>query len=160
MVITSVTPKSPAGRADLKPGDHLLAVDGPAIRTWEDWRRFVARREIGHDYRFEIERDGQRTELNLTLGRQPGDPWLRLERKRYVQFFLLLLALVLAMQLLALWPAARGAIVAIDAVLLLGGVGVLWSTTPLRHWPTVMIFGATALWEWHVGWLTAREETA
>jgi glycosyltransferase involved in cell wall biosynthesis len=81
-------------------------------------------------------------------------------RKRLVDHVPRLLALVLAMQLLALWPAARSAIVAIDAVLLLGGIGVLWSTTPLRHWPTVMIFGATALWEWHVGWLTAREETA
>lgn len=96
MVVTSVSPKSPAGRANLMAGDYLLAVDGSAIRTWEDWRRFVARREIGRDYRFEIERDGQRTELKLTLSRQPGDPWLRLERKRYVQFFLLLLALVLA----------------------------------------------------------------
>ena len=96
MVISSVAPNSPAGRAGLKRGDRLLAVDGSAILLWEDWRRFVAIREIGRDYRFEVERNGQRSELKVTLGRQPGDPLSRLERKRYVQFFLLLLALVLA----------------------------------------------------------------
>jgi succinoglycan biosynthesis protein ExoA len=81
-------------------------------------------------------------------------------RQRVVDYVPALLATVLAMQLLVLWPPASGAIVAIDAVLLMAALGVLWSTTPLRHWPTVMIFGVTALWEWHVGWLTARAETA
>ena len=60
------------------------------------------------------------------------------------------------LQLLWLVPAARGAIGAIDAVLVLGALGALWSTTPIRLWPAVIAFGATAVWEWHVGWWTAR----
>ena len=81
-------------------------------------------------------------------------------RRRLVDYMPVILTTFLALQLLFLWPAARGAIVAFDAVLLLGGLGVLWSTTPIRHWPTVLAFGVTALWEWHLGWLSARGETA
>jgi hypothetical protein len=81
-------------------------------------------------------------------------------RKRVVDYVPALLAAVVAIQLLMLWPAAYGPVVAFDAVLLLGALGVLWSTTPIRHWLTVMVFGVTALWEWHVGWLTAPGDTA
>ena len=81
-------------------------------------------------------------------------------RKRAVDYVPALLTTVMAAQGLILWPAAHGAIVAFDAVLLIGGLGLLWSTTPIRHWPTVLAFGITALWEWHLGWWTARGGTA
>jgi glycosyltransferase involved in cell wall biosynthesis len=81
-------------------------------------------------------------------------------RKRVVDYVPALLAAVAAVQLLIFWPAAYGAVIAFDAVLVMGALGVLWSTTPIRHWLTVMIFGVTALWEWHVGWLTARGDPA
>jgi len=96
VTITRVVQNSPATRAGLKPGDRLLAIGESTIRNWEDWRRFVATLEIGHHYRFGLERAGQRFELTVKLGRQPGDPFARLERKRYVQCFVLLLALFLA----------------------------------------------------------------
>jgi len=130
LVITGVTPNSPASRAGLLPGDQLLAIDGAALRQWEDWRRFVAIREIGRAYSFEAERDGRRSEFRVTLGRQPGDPVSRLERKRYVQFFLLLLALVLAF----LRPGDRAAEI---GSWLLAGIG----TAPVFPGPEM-----TAVW--------------
>ena len=95
LVITDVDRDSPAFRAGLKSGDRVMAVDGQSIGRWEDWRRVAANRLIGHNYRFEIERASQPSEMPVTLGRQPGDPLSPLEPKRFVQFFLLLLALVL-----------------------------------------------------------------
>ena len=81
-------------------------------------------------------------------------------RRRLVDYVPVLLVALLAVQALVLVPAAHGALVAFDALLLLGALGVLWSTTPLRLWPTVILFGLTALWEWHVGWWTAPGEPA
>ena len=96
MGITRVVQRSPAARAGIQAGDRLLAIDESGIRDWEDWRRFVATVETGRDYRFELERAGQRSEFSVKPGRQPGDPFARPEHKRFVQFFVLLLALVLA----------------------------------------------------------------
>ncbi len=66
---------------------------------------------------------------------------------------------LLVLQCLLLVPAARAAVIALDALLLILALGVLWSTTPLRLWPVVIAFGVTALWEWHVGWWTSPRET-
>jgi hypothetical protein len=116
LAITRVVQNSPAARAGIKPGDRLLAIDESAIHSWEDWRRFVATLEIGRNYDFRLERAGQNSGLRVRLGRQPGDPFARLERKRYVQFFVLLLAFALAFrrpheraaQIAALFLAAVG----------------------------------------------------
>ena len=72
MAITSVVQRSPAARAGIQAGDRLLAIDESGIRDWEDWRRFVATVETGRDYRFELERAGQRSEFSVKPGRQPG----------------------------------------------------------------------------------------
>ena len=81
-------------------------------------------------------------------------------RKRAVDYVPALLAFLLLTQVLVLLPAARGALMAFDVVLLLGAIGVLWSTTPLHLWPIVIGFGLTAAWEWHLGWWTAPAELA
>ena len=81
-------------------------------------------------------------------------------RRRAIDYVPALSAALLAAQALLLVPAAYGAMVAFDVVVLLGAIGVLWSTTPLHLWPTVIVFGVTALWEWHVGWWTAPGEPA
>jgi len=120
MAITRVIQNSPATRAGINAGDRLLAIDESAIRSWEDWRRIVATLEIGREYRFGLERAGQHSELQVRLGRRLGDPFARLERKRYVQFFVLSLAIVLAFR----WPNES---VARIAALFLAAVG----TAPL-----------------------------
>jgi glycosyltransferase involved in cell wall biosynthesis len=81
-------------------------------------------------------------------------------RKRVVDYVPALLASLLVAQMLVLVPAAHGALMAFDVVLLLGAIGVLWSTTPLHLWPLVIVFGLTAVWEWHLGWWTAPAEVA
>ena len=81
-------------------------------------------------------------------------------RRRAVDFVPVVVATVLLLQGLLVIPVARGPLVALDAVLVCGALGLLWSTTPVRLWPSVIVFGLTALWEWHVGWWTAREEPA
>ena len=81
-------------------------------------------------------------------------------RRRLIDYVPYIVAALLAIQVLVLVPAAHGALVAFDALLLLGALGVLWSTTPIRLWPTVIMFGVTAAWEWHLGWLTAPGEQA
>lgn len=63
------------------------------------------------------------------------------------------------LQGLLLVPAARPVVLAIDGAVLLIGVATLAFTTPVRLWPTVVAFGLTAIWEWHLGWLTAPRET-
>lgn len=92
--------------------------------------------------------------------RRYGDAERRLVRlhgrKRAVDFVPAGLALVIAVQILWLIPPAFGAIVAVNAVLAFGAIGVLWSTTPVRLWPAVIVFGLTAVFEWHRGWWSSR----
>ena len=92
--------------------------------------------------------------------RRYGDAERRLVRlhgrKRAVDFVPAVVALLLAVQVFWLVPPALGAIAAFDAVLGLGALGVLWSTTPVRLWPAVIVVGLTAGVEWHRGWWTSR----
>ncbi len=81
-------------------------------------------------------------------------------RQRVIDYVPAIVLLVLAVQVLVLVPAARGWLAAFDALLVLGGLGVLSSTTPLRLWPAVILFGITAIWEWHIGWLLAPRNHA
>jgi hypothetical protein len=94
LVVGDVLANSPAGRAGMESGDVVVAVDSQPIRYFEDWKRVMAGREIGRTYHFHVSRRGEQSELRLTIGRQPGDTWGRLERKRYVQGLLLLLCLL------------------------------------------------------------------
>jgi hypothetical protein len=94
MQIRIVSPNTPGSRAGLKSGDVLRAVDEQIIRTWEDWRYFRATRQTGRAYSFQVERAGQTSAISVLLGRQSGDPLALLERKRYVQGALLVLALI------------------------------------------------------------------
>jgi len=142
IVIAYVASESAAGRAGLHPGDRVVAVDGSNIHTWEEWRGFLAIREIGRTYRFEIERAGHRSEAQLIPGRQPGDPLVRLERKRYVQFILLLLALVLV------WKGAEKPAVRIGAWLLAAiGTAPLFPDAEMTAiWRNLPVWLGIVLW--------------
>jgi regulator of sigma E protease len=45
-VIGRIAPSSPAAQAGLRPGDRILAADGQAMTSWQQWQRYV-RNHIG-----------------------------------------------------------------------------------------------------------------
>lgn len=81
-------------------------------------------------------------------------------RARPVDYVPMITATLLLLQVLWLWPAAHTTLVLLAVLLILGGLGMLWSTTPVRLWPLVVAFGATALVEWHLGWWMGAGERA
>jgi glycosyltransferase involved in cell wall biosynthesis len=75
-------------------------------------------------------------------------------RARAVDYVPLVTTTLVLLQVLWLWPAAHTTLVLLAILLVLFGLGVLSSTTPVRLWPLVIAFGVTALVEWHLGWWT------
>ncbi|TDH36182.1 RIP metalloprotease RseP [Pseudohoeflea suaedae] len=64
-VVAEVRPESAAAAAGLLPGDRFVSIDGEAMRTFEDVRRYVAPRP-GVPMDLTIERDGQMIDVELT----------------------------------------------------------------------------------------------
>ena len=66
-------PGSPADRAGIRYGDVLLAVDGRATRSWDDY--IEIRRHSGASIRVRLFRDGVEFEVDLALQRDfASDP--------------------------------------------------------------------------------------
>ncbi|OHX10723.1 RIP metalloprotease RseP [Chromobacterium sphagni] len=63
-VLGALEENSVAARAGLKAGDKLLAVNGVALRSWEEWVQIV-RNSPGKDLALRIERKGQALEVKL-----------------------------------------------------------------------------------------------
>jgi hypothetical protein len=59
LFVASVTPASDADRADVLPGDRLLAINGGPVRTLRDYRAFAAAAHIGDSQSFVFERSGR-----------------------------------------------------------------------------------------------------
>lgn len=64
-VFDEITEGEPADQAGLRPGDRILSVDGVEMATWNQWVDYVRDRP-GQPMRLEIERDGQRQQIDLT----------------------------------------------------------------------------------------------
>ncbi len=73
-IIGDVLPDSPAARADLRPGDQVVSVDGNGVRHWEDLEHAVQDRS-GPTVRFEILRGKKRMTKEMT-------PELHVQRNR------------------------------------------------------------------------------
>lgn len=69
--VTRVFRRGPAERAGLARGDRVTAVDGTETATEEDFRRALAGKRPGDRVLLTVERDGERREVALVLGRRP-----------------------------------------------------------------------------------------
>lgn len=64
-VVAEVLPETPAAAAGFEPGDLVVAIDGTAIETFDDFQRFVSGR-AGRQIVVTVERDGMEVNLAVT----------------------------------------------------------------------------------------------
>ena len=67
VIISEVTPDSPAQKAGIKTGDKITAIDGRVINHWRELVASVIKRP-GHTVEIEVLRDGQHQLLSTTIG--------------------------------------------------------------------------------------------
>jgi len=72
--VQAVTPGSPAQRAGLRTGDVVVSVDGDAVSEPGDVTDALDGNEPGDSVEVEVERDGSRQQLDITLGTRPANP--------------------------------------------------------------------------------------
>ena len=74
VIIANIDRTGPAGRAGLRPGDIVLAVDGNRVNTAQGLIKAVGRRTApGNAVRLTVRRGGQNIELPVTVGRRPAE---------------------------------------------------------------------------------------
>ncbi len=66
--IESVVAGGPADKGGLQAGDIVQAANGQRIRTWVQFRNFVASQRPGSTVKLEVLRDGKTQNLSVTLG--------------------------------------------------------------------------------------------
>lgn len=71
-VLGEVQADSPAERAGLRTGDRVLAIDGTAVRTFDELRSLVSARPA-QELRVKLTRDGKDMELPVLTGEQVGE---------------------------------------------------------------------------------------
>ena len=72
--VQDVTPGGPAQRAGLRPGDVVVSVDGDAVSEPGDVANALDGNEPGDSVDVEVERGGDREQLDVTLGTRPANP--------------------------------------------------------------------------------------
>jgi S1-C subfamily serine protease len=70
--VEAVVSGGPAGRAGLRPGsDVIVGIEGRTVREPDDVARAIANRKPGDKLTVTIERDGDRRDVEVTLGKRP-----------------------------------------------------------------------------------------
>jgi len=72
-VVQQVT-GAPAQKAGIRPGDLILTFDGHTIKTASDLSEAVIARKPGDTVKVEVQRNGRRETLTVTLGTRPNQP--------------------------------------------------------------------------------------
>ncbi|HUR33710.1 MAG TPA: PDZ domain-containing protein, partial [Vicinamibacterales bacterium] len=79
--VTSVLEDSPAGRAGIRPGDHILTLDGRPVRNTLDWAAVYARITEGQPIETTILRDHVPLHLEVRFQRRADGPFATAERR-------------------------------------------------------------------------------
>ncbi len=74
VLVSEVTPGSPAARAGLRPGDIILALDGKEVSDPAMLRYRIATSELGSEARLSVLRDGRVLTLGVPLAPPPETP--------------------------------------------------------------------------------------
>ncbi|GGC54032.1 hypothetical protein GCM10011504_35550 [Siccirubricoccus deserti] len=72
VLVAGIERNSPAGRAGLRQGDIVVAINGDRVDTSRALVRSVAAVPPGHTLRLTVVRDGRERELPVQVGRRPG----------------------------------------------------------------------------------------
>jgi serine protease Do len=72
-LIASVSPDSPAGRAGIKQGDVVTAVNGQPVQTGSDLQVVVAEDAPGTKIQLDVVRNGQTEKMDVTVGEYHKD---------------------------------------------------------------------------------------
>ena len=67
-IIANIDPDSPAAKADLKPGDVVLAFNGTKVMEMRDLPRLVASADPGSTATIDILREGHEKEISVKIG--------------------------------------------------------------------------------------------
>jgi serine protease Do len=73
VLISDVTPGSPAQRAGLKRGDVVTKIDGQAVETTGHFRNAIALGGSGKKVNLELYREGKLEKLQASLGEMPAE---------------------------------------------------------------------------------------
>jgi serine protease Do len=73
VAITSVEAKGPAGRAGVRIGDVVTAVNGERVETARGLIRAVAATTPGNSVRLSVRRQGEALDIDVTVGRRPSN---------------------------------------------------------------------------------------
>lgn len=73
VVLSSVTPDSPAQRAGLKAGDIVKEIEGVAIKSENSWKlaSTVQQKRVGDSVSLTVEREGEERSFRILLGSEP-----------------------------------------------------------------------------------------
>ncbi|MHC5063643.1 MAG: PDZ domain-containing protein [Planctomycetota bacterium] len=71
--VAEVIPDSPAEKAGVRPGDVFLAVGDAKVRDIDDLQRLLGDAAVGSDVLLVLDRDGDKIELEVTLGERPAE---------------------------------------------------------------------------------------
>lgn len=72
-LVVEITPETGAEKAGLRPDDIIVSLDGEKIRSMDDLILAVKRRSVGDEVTVGFYRDGDLTELAMTLGVKPDN---------------------------------------------------------------------------------------
>ena len=75
MIVSRVTPGSPAARAGLQPEDHVVAVNSQRIRTRLDHMVMNANVDVGQPMTFDLDRNSRRIQAVIVLGPGAANRW-------------------------------------------------------------------------------------